>query len=329
MLFLLPTVFCVDVFSKYDGETATIFDVKLIPGTHDSGLLGITQIATIQQQLDMGIRYFDLKVSPNARESITLSARVEVGPDFEANFEQMEEISRCDLDGKFFICYHSKERLADVLASFKTFLSENPGEIIFPYIRTDPDTDGTQYKHTVERIIESVGGYLSPDISLFGEPAIFVNKPLNQLKGQMVLLHEHDYCFKDSNGICMSWFIYDNLEITGLSVLKASSSRYSHLPTELKGYASKIESFNRIHEHLTRFPQLHQRQDNGLVTAQVLMLDKSEFPKLRKDICEEYNQQLLAELTQLKDQGKQVNLGVVGIDGAHQGLIEALLALTD
>jgi hypothetical protein len=325
-LFSVSTVFGVDVFGRYR-ETGTLFDVKLIPGTHDSGLVGITQIYNIEDQLNMGARYFDLKVSPNAAGVITMSARVEVEAGFEANAELSENITRCDEAGKFYICYHSKETFEDVLKVFNAFLQANPGEILFLYIRTDPNTDGTEYKAAVDAILANAGGYLAPEDALSG-PSVFVHKPLEQLKGKMVLLHEHDGCFRNGQGQCISWNISDNMEITGLWTLKADE--YTSLPEEEREDAAKTDAFARIQEHVVRSPQKHLRGDNGLVTAQVLMLDKSEYPKFRKDICEKYNQKLLEEVRKLRDRKdgrKEVNLGVIGVDGATPAFFQALLAL--
>jgi hypothetical protein len=315
MWFLLSPVFSsIAVFSRYQSIDDTLVDVKIIPGTHNSGLIGISQIHSILEQLEMGVRFFDLKVSLNNDGVICLSATVEIDAADEGN-EKFDESSFYHFkgaDGKNYIRYYSKDSLETVLHTFKEWLIANPEEIIFPYIRTDPDTDGKEYKDQIDEILAKFEDL----IYLPREPAYrwsrsspkFVHDNLNLgMKGKVIFLHDDENCFKNGQGKCISWNIQNNFKITE----PWKSTKQDLEDSEEAEWAA----LKMISEYAERPIEESPEEIKMLMLAKETKVD-----------CREYNYQILEKVEEMILLDKEINLGAVVIDGATREFFEELLS---
>ncbi len=170
------------LWMNYIRDDVLLNDV-VIPGSHDAGTyntnwLGRTQGYSVKEQLDMGTRYFDLRVNKTS-------------------------------DGYYM--FHSilnGERFEDVLFALKSFIKNNPEETLildFQHFKGEAEAD------VIEYIIDAI---VTPGLAVKNETEMgdleFVSKlTLGETRGKCLILfgnesmaREHSFLFSRNNDKC-------------------------------------------------------------------------------------------------------------------------------
>jgi hypothetical protein len=192
MLLTFCVVAGISVFEKYSDDFR-LNEVHIIPGTHNSGTSTLpdtdkTQRLSNTEQLHIGIRFFDFRVTPSSS-----------GTDFYISHRSV-----------------SRNLLSATLQSMIDFLNANPKELLLVYIRRD-------YDHRTENF-SNLGSSIAA-IAMQNIPNILLPSPnetsfatlrLKQLRSKLIILHQGDRCFSLEADQCVSWEIGSNLEISDL-----------------------------------------------------------------------------------------------------------------
>jgi hypothetical protein len=187
------------IFESYR-DTDKLEDVRIIPATHNSAGLAVspasiggfiltfykTQSFLIASQLQMGIRFFDLRVASRK--------------------------------GEYYITHmmFTKFKLIDVLQTLIDFLQDHPKEIVFVYIRKDFNYLKKGNFDDLARVIALT--VHEANLPNPGEDETsFFDFEIAKFRGKLVVLHEYGGCFRisDQHG-CASWYIYKNFTIKDL-----------------------------------------------------------------------------------------------------------------
>ncbi len=167
----------------YIADEVPVVDI-VMPGSHDAGTydmnyLGRTQAHPIAKQLNIGVRYFDLRVN-----------KTEEG----------------------YFLYHAMfdgENFVDVLEDIKTFITENPSETLildFQHFKGGSEADVAAM---LEASLASEGLAVKNETEQ-SDLAFISTLPLGQARGKCVILFggnevlvsEHDFLFNRNNDAC-------------------------------------------------------------------------------------------------------------------------------
>ena len=163
---------------KIDDDTP--LSLISIPGSHNAAAQYITpsyflrcQSSSIEEQLKMGYRYFDINVKLKNNRLV-----------------MAHDIGTCR-KGSFY--FSGTLYFEEVIASFKTFLQENPSETIICALRTE--NDGEEESKAIALINEIIkqeieGWYLENNIPL-----------LSEVRGKIVLATR----YQDDLGLNIAW----------------------------------------------------------------------------------------------------------------------------
>ncbi|MBQ7739980.1 MAG: phosphatidylinositol-specific phospholipase C domain-containing protein [Eubacterium sp.] len=194
--------------NEIDGGKS-LFSLNL-PATHNSaarfvkGALIRCQDMSIKEQLESGIRVFDLRVKSEGERLVLVHSF--------ANIYSDEK-------------YKSVMHLGEIIADFNEFLNNNPSETVVLQFKNDSEKEQQKCIDILKsRYIERGSWYLEPDVPT-----------LNQARGKIVLLRR---CIdaKDSLGIDVSLWVDQGKREAKALLLQSKSGgfliqdRYSYSP---------------------------------------------------------------------------------------------------
>lgn len=201
-----------------DLPDTTPLNSMTVPGTHDSGALfsfagvaGKCQSAAIRQQLEMGVRFLDIRLKLVRNELRVVHSFVD-----------------------------QKLTFADVLADITAFIRKNPSEFLLVSFKEDdaPEKSDVSFSARLEAMLADCGDVIAPDSAL--------PTTLGEARGKIFILSRYEnaslgiparHGWQDSASFAMGeLYIQDHYEIPGVSAKQddiraaaeqAASGKYS------------------------------------------------------------------------------------------------------
>jgi Phosphatidylinositol-specific phospholipase C, X domain len=323
------------VFSRYPDDF-TLAQVNLIPGTHNAGTFDMTkpenckieepypflrrswvasrcktQTFSIEDQLNMGIRFFDLRSSPVDGDA-----------------------------GEYMITHnlYTSLKLTDVLNTITDWLAKNSKEIVLVFIRRDSEhsdliTSDSQQARFGKVIADTVAGK-----ALENTTGSLMNIPLGEMRGKIILLHQEPFmkhCFRsDEMSACQSFHIGQSFHMQSL---------YSHGYFGHSNAIKDIENYCSLDTYCSAIVRPVKNPDPNDLVMRMLSVDNSWIWSIIPPLstCEGYNNCLEKQIKKKKHEideriaetsglegplfSRHIYLGVVAMDGVTPELIQRLV----